>query len=73
MADVTKQQAALKARLAVYSAGLTAEYNAMDRAVALLKQTQTYLNAQFNSGSTSSNSSGTSSTGLSGGTLSTGG
>lgn len=61
--DVSKQQSALAAQLAAYSATLTAQYNAMDRAVALLKQTQTFLNAEFNpsanaaSGTSSSNSS----------------
>jgi hypothetical protein len=59
--------------MAVYSATLTQEYNAMDTAVALLKQTQTYLTAQFNAGSTSSNNSTSTSTGLGSGTLSTGG
>jgi len=55
--NVTAEQTALTARLATYSATLTAEYNAMDSAVALLKQTQTYLTAEFSSGSTSSTSS----------------
>jgi hypothetical protein len=56
----------------VYSATLTAEYNAMDAAVALLKQTQTYLTQTFNSGSTASGSGSTStSTGLGSGTVST--
>lgn len=61
--DVSTQQSALAAQLAAYSATLTAQYNAMDTAVALLKQTQTYLNAEFNptanaaSGTASSNSS----------------
>jgi flagellar hook-associated protein 2 len=73
LSDVAKQQTALTARMAVYSATLTQEYNAMDTAVALLKQTQTYLTAQFNAGSTSSNNSTSTSTGLGGGTLSTGG
>lgn len=69
LADVANQQTALNKRLAIYSATLTAEYNAMDTAVALLKQTQTYLTAQFNptAGSTTTNSS------LSSGNLSTGG
>jgi hypothetical protein len=53
--------------MAVYSATLTTEYNAMDNAVALLKQTQTYLTAEFNGGSTSSSSSSSS---LSSGTVS---
>jgi flagellar hook-associated protein 2 len=63
LSSVSKQQTALAAQLAAYSATLTAEYNAMDTAVALLKQTQTYLNAEFNptanagSGTSSSNSS----------------
>jgi flagellar hook-associated protein 2 len=63
LSNVSKQQTALTAALAAYSARLTAEYNAMDTAVALLKQTQTYLNAEFNptanaaSGTASSNSS----------------
>jgi flagellar hook-associated protein 2 len=71
LTDVANQQTALNARLATYSATLTAEYNAMDTAVALLKQTQTYLTAEFNPNSTSSSSSSNSS--LSSGTLSTGG
>lgn len=71
LSDVAKQQTALTARMAVYSATLTQEYNAMDTAVALLKQTQTYLTAQFNAGSTSSNNSTSTSTGLGSGTLST--
>jgi flagellar hook-associated protein 2 len=63
LSNVSKQQAALSAQLATYSATLTAEYNAMDKAVAQLKQTQTFLNAEFNpsanaaSGTSSSNSS----------------
>jgi flagellar hook-associated protein 2 len=63
LSNVSKQQTALAADLSAYSARLTAEYNAMDTAVALLKQTQTYLNAEFNptanaaSGTASSNSS----------------
>jgi flagellar hook-associated protein 2 len=73
LTDVAKQQTALTARLATYSATLTAEYNAMDTAVALLKQTQTYLTAEFNYGSTNSNTSTSTSTGLGSGTLSTGG
>jgi flagellar hook-associated protein 2 len=71
--NVSTQQAALSAQLAIYSATLTAEYNAMDRAVALLKQTQTFLNAEFNptanaASGTSSNSSslGSGSLGVSG-------
>lgn len=65
LSSVSKQQADLTAQLAAYSARLTAEYNAMDAAVALLKQTQTFLNAQFNpsANATSGNSSGSSSLG----------
>ncbi len=48
LSDVANQQDALNTRLAAYSATLTKEYNAMDTAVALLKQTQTYLTAEFN-------------------------
>jgi flagellar hook-associated protein 2 len=66
-----KQLADLNARMAVYSATLTAEYNAMDTAVALLKQTQTYLTQQFNQGSSSTSTS--SSSGLGSGTTNTGG
>jgi flagellar hook-associated protein 2 len=63
LSSVAQQQSALAAQLATYSATLTAEYNAMDSAVAALKQTQTFLNAEFNpsanaaSGTSSSNSS----------------
>jgi flagellar hook-associated protein 2 len=70
LTDVANQQTALNARLATYSATLTKEYNAMDTAVALLKQTQTYLTAQFNPNAGSTSSSTNSS--LSSGTLSTG-
>jgi flagellar hook-associated protein 2 len=57
--NVATQQAALTAELATYSATLTSEYNAMDTAVAALKETQTYLTAEFNpnQSSTSGNSS----------------
>jgi flagellar hook-associated protein 2 len=74
LTNIAKQQADLTARMAVYSATLTAEYNAMDTAVALLKQTQTYLSQAFNTNTGSSTSTSTStSTGLGSGTLSTGG
>jgi flagellar hook-associated protein 2 len=61
LSDVADQQTSLNARLAAYSATLTKQYNAMDTAVALLKQTQTYLTAQFNpdqNGASSTLSSG---------------
>ena len=69
--DVATQQTALKARLAIYSATLTQQYNAMDTAVALLKQTQSYLTATFNPNSSTQSSSVNSSLGS--GNLSTGG
>jgi flagellar hook-associated protein 2 len=65
-----KALADLTARMAVYRDTLTARFNAMDTAVALLKQTQTYLTQAFNTGTSST---GTTSTGLGSGTLSTGG
>jgi flagellar hook-associated protein 2 len=68
--NVSTQQTALTAELATYSATLTSQYNAMDAAVAALKETQTYLTAEFDpSQSTSSGSSSTSS--LTSGTLGT--
>jgi len=73
LSNITKQQADLTARMAVYSATLTSEYNAMDTAVALLKQTQTYLSQAFNTNSGSSSNSTSTSTGLGSGTLNTGG
>ncbi len=73
LTNIAKQQADLTARMAVYSATLTAEYNAMDTAVALLKQTQTYLSQAFNTNSGSSTTSTSANTGLGSGTLSTGG
>ena len=48
LSNVSQQQTALQAELATYSATLTAQYNAMDTAVAALKETQTYLTAEFN-------------------------
>lgn len=75
--SVASQQTELNAQLATYSATLTAQYNAMDAAVAALKETQTYLNAEFNPAAnsiTSSTSGGSSSTSsLGSGNLSTGG
>jgi flagellar hook-associated protein 2 len=68
--NVATQQTALTAELATYSATLTTEYNAMDTAVAQLKETQTYLTAEFNPSSSSSSSSSATSS-LSSGTLGT--
>ncbi len=73
LSDVSKQQTALAAQLAAYSAQLTAQYNAMDTAVALLKQTQTYLNAEFNPTANAGSGTSQSTTSLGSGTLSTGG
>jgi flagellar capping protein FliD len=71
LSDVARQQSQLDARLKTYAATLTLQYNAMDNAVALLKQTQTFLTAEFNPSALISGSSANSS--LSGGTLHTGG
>ncbi|MDE1922836.1 MAG: flagellar filament capping protein FliD [Gammaproteobacteria bacterium] len=70
LTNVAKQQVALTAQLATYSATLTAQYNAMDSAVAALKQTQTYLTAEFNQGNIQNNQTNSS---LSSGTTSTSG
>jgi flagellar hook-associated protein 2 len=69
LTNVATQQTALNAELATYSATLTQQYNAMDSAVAALKETQSYLTAQFNASAASSSSSTNSS--LSSGTTST--
>jgi flagellar hook-associated protein 2 len=69
LTNVSTQQTELNAELATYSATLTAQYNAMDAAVASLKETQTYLNAEFNPSANSTSSQATSS--LSTGTTST--
>jgi flagellar hook-associated protein 2 len=69
--NVSTQQTALTAQLAAYSARLTAEYNAMDTAVALLKQTQTYLNAEFNPSANAASGTSQSNTSLGSGSLST--
>jgi flagellar hook-associated protein 2 len=71
--NVSTQQTALAAQLAAYSARLTAQYNAMDTAVALLKQTQTYLNAEFNPSANAASGTSSSNTSLSSGNLGTGG
>jgi flagellar hook-associated protein 2 len=68
--NVTTAQTSLNAELATYSATLTQQYNAMDTAVAQLKQTQSFLNAEFNP-SANSTSGTSSSNGLSSGTLGT--
>jgi flagellar hook-associated protein 2 len=60
LTNVSQQQTELSAELVTYSATLTAQYNAMDTAVAALKQTQTELTAEFDP--TASAASGTSST-----------
>ena len=70
LSNVSQQQTALQAELATYSATLTTQYNAMDAAVAALKETQTYLTAEFNPNQSSSSSSSSSSS-LGSGTLGT--
>jgi len=69
LTNVANQQTQLNAELVTYSATLTTQYNAMDAAVAALKETQNYLTAEFDPSSSSSSSS--SSSNLSGGTTST--
>jgi flagellar hook-associated protein 2 len=69
LSNVSKQQAALSAQLSAYSATLTAEYNAMDKAVAQLKQTQTFLNAEFNPSANAASGTSSSNTSLGSGTL----
>jgi flagellar hook-associated protein 2 len=73
LTNVNTQQTALAAQMAAYSARLTAEYNAMDTAVALLKQTQTYLNAEFNPSANAASGTSQTNTSLGSGNLSTGG
>jgi flagellar hook-associated protein 2 len=70
LSNVSQQQTALQAELSIYSATLTAQYNAMDTAVAALKETQTYLTAEFNPNQSSSSSSSSTSS-LGSGTLGT--
>ena len=71
LSSVSQQQTALQAELAIYSATLTAQYNAMDTAVASLKETQTYLTAEFNPNQSSSSSSSSATDSLSSGNLGT--
>jgi flagellar hook-associated protein 2 len=73
LTNVNTQQTALAAQMAAYSARLTAEYNAMDTAVALLKQTQTYLNAEFNPTANAASGTSQQNTSLGSGNVSTGG
>jgi flagellar hook-associated protein 2 len=73
LSNLSKQQTALAAQLAAYSAQLTAQYNAMDTAVALLKQTQTYLNAEFNPSANAGSGTSQSNTSLGSGNLGVGG
>jgi flagellar hook-associated protein 2 len=69
LTNLSTQQTALAAQMAAYSARLTAEYNAMDTAVALLKQTQTYLNAEFNPSANAASGTSQSNTSLGSGNL----
>jgi flagellar hook-associated protein 2 len=68
--NMSTQQTQLNAELATYSATLTTQYNAMDTAVAALKETQSYLTAEFDA-STGTSSSTSSSSSLSSGNTST--
>jgi len=70
--NVAAEQVQLNAQLATYSATLTAQYNAMDTAVASLKQTQAYLTAEFNAGAISASASSSNSS-LSSGNTTAGG
>ncbi|HEX3603745.1 MAG TPA: flagellar filament capping protein FliD [Steroidobacteraceae bacterium] len=72
LSNVADQQDALTAQLAAYSARLTAEYNAMDTAVAKLKQTQTFLNAEFNPSANAASGTSQANTSLGSGTLGVG-
>jgi flagellar hook-associated protein 2 len=71
LSNVSQQQTALQTELAAYSATLTQQYNAMDTAVASLKEMQTYLTAEFNPNQSTSSSSSSSSSSLGSGTLGT--
>ena len=73
LSNVADQQNALTAQLAAYSARLTAQYNAMDTAVAKLKQMQTFLNAEFNPQANAGSGTSQSNTSLGGGNLGVGG
>jgi flagellar hook-associated protein 2 len=73
LTNVSTQQTALAAQMAAYSARLTTEYNAMDTAVALLKQTQTYLNAEFNPSANAASGTSQTNTSLGSGNLGTSG
>jgi flagellar hook-associated protein 2 len=68
--NMSTQQTELNAELATYSATLTTQYNAMDTAVASLKETQSYLTAEFDA-STGASASSSSSSSLSSGNTST--
>ncbi len=71
LSNVSRQQAALQTELATYSATLTQQYNAMDAAVASLKEMQTYLTAEFNPTQSASSGSSSSNSSLGSGTLGT--
>jgi flagellar hook-associated protein 2 len=71
LTNVATEQTALQAQLATYSATLTTEYNAMDAAVAQLKETQTFLNAEFNPTANAASGTSQSNTSLGSGNVST--
>lgn len=57
LSDVGRKRTDLQARLNTYSATLTRQFNAMDAAVAALKQTQTYITQAFQTYSSSQKNS----------------
>jgi flagellar hook-associated protein 2 len=71
--NVNTEQAQLNSELAAYAQTLTVQYNAMDAAVAALKEMQTFLTAEFNPNQATSSSTGSANTGLGSGNLNTGG
>jgi flagellar hook-associated protein 2 len=69
LSNVSRQQSALSAELATYSATLTAQYNAADTAIAALKESQTFLTAEFDPTASAASGSSSSNSSLSSGTL----
>jgi flagellar hook-associated protein 2 len=70
LSNLADAQRTLTAQLATYSATLTAEYNAMDAAIAKLKSTQTFLNAEFNPQANAASGTSTTNSSLGSGNLS---
>ncbi len=57
LSQVSAQQQALNLRLATYSATLSKQFNAMDRAIASLKQSQSFITQAFKALDTAQNNS----------------